>query len=577
MERAVWANQHFVVQYFEERLRENAHGNGRGSSKELGMKKSLMMVVLLTAAAVFAQQAGTQGMQQQQQTGAGAAAAQTGQGATQGMQTPAQPGQMAAQPAATGGGAAACQAAAQQAQQQQPAAAATPCTDEPVPPAPTGAPPAAPAAPQIKDTAEYNAYMATTQAANPQARISGLEGFLTQFPNSAAKGDVLNTLMFLYSQTNNPDHLLSTAQKATELNPNNAIAWYFQAVLLRGKIENGQVQAAQVQQAAQQLADVDQKGLQALPQQYKDPILGNMTDDAFQTFRQQMWQEFVHGIGVSAEASKDYCKAQRYLAAAAPKANPTTPAEQQTAFVIPWQIAQADLEQNPINPAGFWWAARALNLAPAAAKTQLQQYATYKYNRYHGDNTGWDQIMASAATGTAPPPDFKVTPAPSPADQAAKMLQEKKVADMSLDEIQFILTSGNTEACTSVWSQIEGKAIAAPGKYIGPGSDPNSVQVAGLYDDINAKPPKADINLAFGEHLKPDAAAMPQPGADITYQGNPVSFTPNPFMMDMDKGCFIDMKSRKCITAAPAKAPTRKAPARPGTRRPGTARKPPGQ
>ena len=41
--------------------------------------------------------------------------------------------------------------------------------------------------PVIKDPAEYNAYVAATAQKDPKAEISGLEAFLTQYPNSIMK------------------------------------------------------------------------------------------------------------------------------------------------------------------------------------------------------------------------------------------------------------------------------------------------------------------------------------------------------------------------------------------------------
>src|SRR6202041_3086012 len=91
------------------------------------------------------------------------------------------------------GAVAATAAAAQTAQQppQQPAQA-TP-----------GQPPASPAQPVIKDPAEYNAYVGAVQQKDPTAQISGLEAFMTQYPNSVMKVSALQTLMQDYQQTNN--------------------------------------------------------------------------------------------------------------------------------------------------------------------------------------------------------------------------------------------------------------------------------------------------------------------------------------------------------------------------------------
>ena len=52
--------------------------------------------------------------------------------------------------------------------------------------------------PVIKDPAEYNAYVAAVQQKDPNAKISGLEAFLTQYPNSVMKNQALELLMGAY-------------------------------------------------------------------------------------------------------------------------------------------------------------------------------------------------------------------------------------------------------------------------------------------------------------------------------------------------------------------------------------------
>src|SRR6202795_3205349 len=62
--------------------------------------------------------------------------------------------------------------------------------------------PQAAAAPQqkkeIKDPAEYNAYVGAIQQSDPAAKISGLLDFIQRYPNSAYKEDPLEQLMALY-------------------------------------------------------------------------------------------------------------------------------------------------------------------------------------------------------------------------------------------------------------------------------------------------------------------------------------------------------------------------------------------
>jgi hypothetical protein len=50
----------------------------------------------------------------------------------------------------------------------------------------------------IKDAAEYNAYANATSQSDPAAKASAIEAFLTQYPNSVAKTEMLQALMAAY-------------------------------------------------------------------------------------------------------------------------------------------------------------------------------------------------------------------------------------------------------------------------------------------------------------------------------------------------------------------------------------------
>src|SRR5689334_22845610 len=105
---------------------------------------------------------------------------------------------------------------------------------------------------EIKDPAEYNAYVGAVQQTDPTAKISGLEAFLTQYPNSVMKEDALELLMGTYQQAGNQAKVIDTANRLLAVNPNNTRA----LVLL-----------AYNERAAQKWADAKQhaeRGLQAL-------------------------------------------------------------------------------------------------------------------------------------------------------------------------------------------------------------------------------------------------------------------------------------------------------------------------
>src|SRR6058998_2120623 len=101
--------------------------------------------------------------------------------------------------------------------QAQPAGSQPAATQQPGT-APAAGQPGAPAQPQkkeIKDPAEYNAYVSAVQQKDPAAQISGLEAFLTQYPNSVVKEDALEALMGAYQKANNAAKMADAANRCS--------------------------------------------------------------------------------------------------------------------------------------------------------------------------------------------------------------------------------------------------------------------------------------------------------------------------------------------------------------------------
>src|SRR5258706_2684529 len=76
----------------------------------------------------------------------------------------------------------------------------------------------------IKDQAEYNAYVAAIQQTDVNAKISGLEAFSQQYPNSVVKEDALEALLGAYQQPFNAAKVEDVAQRLLVINPNNVKA-----------------------------------------------------------------------------------------------------------------------------------------------------------------------------------------------------------------------------------------------------------------------------------------------------------------------------------------------------------------
>src|SRR5512135_1337779 len=95
---------------------------------------------------------------------------------------------------------------------------------QPAQPSSQAAPAPQPQKKEIKDPAEYNAYVGAVQQQDANAKISGLEAFLTQYPNSVMKEDALELLMGSYQQSGNQTKMMDAAQRLLQANPNNVRA-----------------------------------------------------------------------------------------------------------------------------------------------------------------------------------------------------------------------------------------------------------------------------------------------------------------------------------------------------------------
>jgi len=110
---------------------------------------------------------------------------------------------------------------------------------------------------EIKDPAEYNAYVGAVQQQDPNAKISGLEAFITQYPNIVMKEDALEILMGTYQQTGNVQKIGDAAQRVLQANPNNVRALALLAYTKRTMAQAGQ-------NPQQNLADAKQYGQKGL-------------------------------------------------------------------------------------------------------------------------------------------------------------------------------------------------------------------------------------------------------------------------------------------------------------------------
>jgi hypothetical protein len=398
--------------------------------------------------------------------------------------------------------------------------------------------------PQIKDPAEYNAYVNAVQQSDAAAKAQAIEAFLQTYPNSVVKEDALVALMGAYQQAGNASKTIDTASRVLQANPNNVralalLAYYYRSLCAQG--------GADAPKNCDQSAQYGQKGLDALPNTPKE----GMSDADYTKFHNELTGVFDGALGFAALQKKDMATAQKELREAIQD-------ESQPNISDIYPLATADLEAKPINPEGFWFAVKASQLAQGPGQQQILDYARKKYIRFHGSEDGWADLVkqAQGSQSVMPPAGFTVAaapPPPSPAEQAADLVKSKDPKQMSFAEWQLVLSSGNAQAADTVWNAIKDKAVKLVASVIT--ASPTKLALAGSADDIDDK--KADIALTMTKPIP--AKLVPAVSALTQFEATVSSYTPNPFMLTMTDGVLLDKNGNPIGTAA---TPVHKAPAK---------------
>ena len=378
----------------------------------------------------------------------------------------------------------------------------------------------------IKDPAEYNAYITALNTQDPAQKAAAMEAFVKQYPNSVVKLEALEQAMAAYQQSNNPAKVEEIATQIRQIDPNNVRALAIITAIKQGQEKDPQ-QFAELQQLGEQ-------GLRALPN-WKKPE--GMSEADYTKFKMQMQGIFSGAAGFGALQAKNYAAAKQYYT----QALETDPNN----WANVYRLAIANLESNPMDLTGFWYGAHAIALAQAqnntAAVNSMKPYLTSKYQRYHGGLDGWDQLVASAATGTAPPAGFTIKPAPTLCDLAANAVQQNGATGLSFADRETILSCrdkspANKTAADAVWQDLQTlqkngeaklkipqvKVIAAPNN--------NTLQVAVSED--NQKANKADMTVQMEKPM----TKLPAVGSMTDIIGVISDYTPDPFMFTMIKG-----------------------------------------
>jgi len=392
--------------------------------------------------------------------------------------------------------------------------------------------------------AEYNDYNNAITQSTPQTKAPALEAYLTKYPQSAVKGDVLQQLMLAYSAFD-PVKTIDAADRLLQVDPNNLRALTFEVYFRRQQAE-ALTDAAAKQAGLDKAAEYAQKGLTA-------PKPQSMSDSDFNTIKASATPIFYSAIAVAALNKKDTATAidnfKKELA--------SVPVDQTTkpgpVLQDTYYLGLAYLQSTPPDLSNCaFYVARFVAYAPEPYKSQMTPTAKYCYKKYHGADDGYDAVVTAATANLNPPAGFSIKPAPSPADIVKQVIASTPdLSTLAISDKEFILQNGSPEDAGKVWDTVKGKSVQIPDATVTAVSD-TSLQAAVSDDAVQSK--TADFTFQLAAPLK----TPPAVGDKVTVTGTYASFTPNPIMITMSDGAIVEPKKAPVKKPTPAHRPTHK-------------------
>jgi hypothetical protein len=400
--------------------------------------------------------------------------------------------------------------------------------------------PAAPAV-SIKDPAEFNAYQNIATQTSPQAKASASENFLTTYPQSVLKKDVLAGLMEAYSQFD-PAKTVDAAKRVLQLDPNNLEAMYLTALIEKQQAGSNPAQQAQLLDDAAAMA---QKGLAATkPAEVKDEDFKKQKSTTDPVFHSVMaYDDEVSKKDIKAAIDEFRTELQSLPAdqtKVAPALNDTLVLGQAYSQLTPPDMVNA-----------VWFLARAENFAPANYKPVIDKQARYWYKRFHGKEDGFDAVLAAAANSVFPPDGFKIDPAPTPKDIADGVVTSTPdLSTLALGDKEYILANASHDNAEKLWALLKDQTSQIPGTILAISDDHKQLQIAVTDDAKQDK--KADFTVNMKEPI-PDKD-LPTVGSDeTTLIGTFDSYTQTPPMIILRDG-DLQIEHKKAPVHKPSAA-----------------------
>ncbi|MFZ0302363.1 MAG: hypothetical protein WAL75_06745 [Terracidiphilus sp.] len=318
---------------------------------------------------------------------------------------------------------------------------------------------------------QYNAYQNATTQSDPAAKAAALESFLSTYPQTPVKKQVLDQLIDAYQQARNFPKALDAATRLLQIDPNNPkailVSVYFDTADCK-KAVDPQTGDLKDPQPCDNAAILAQKGLTIpKPAEMDDATWKNFTTAYYPVFHSAIAQDDVFAKKDYAAAIDEYSKELMLY--------PEAQTQSGAGLVDTLNLAEALVKPSPKKDIikAIWFYARAYDFAPAAYKPQIEPKLDYWYKRYHGTldgdaaiKTQIDAIKAQAQSSLFPPSTYTIAPAPTPADLAHHAYVSGDPKLLSLEDKEYILANGADADANGLWALLKGQQTPVPGVEI---------------------------------------------------------------------------------------------------------------
>lgn len=402
---------------------------------------------------------------------------------------------------------------------------------------------AAPAAQKkVKDQVEWDLFDKVTKATDPNEKIKLLNTWKEKYPGTDFKEERLQHYIQAYAQTGKFPEVIGASKELLGLDPKNVTAMYWIAFLTP--------MVHQSNPAPDALGDAERAANGLLAAEMPP----NTKPDDWARAKKDLDGLAHKALGWVAWQRKDYDTAEREFT----KSLELVPNQGEVSY---WMGTVQLASQKPEKQASaLFHIARAVSLDPKAGglpdpnvRKQIDAYLSRNYTTYHGSDEGLDQLRAQAKTNALPPAGFNI----------------KSAAELEIEKEEELK---RTNPALALWLGLK-KELSGPNGEEFFASTMKNAQVPGGVGGVEklkgyvlvATPPVrskelvvalADPNVAeVTLRLETALTGRPMIGSEVSFEGVPIEFTKEPFMVTFGEAKVSDLT----MEAPPArKAPRKK-------------------